>query len=105
MNKELFVSTINELKALDKEQNEFYDILHKIDDEFGGCLIHNKTITMVENLLKQLMNDEDDYIGYYMWELYFGEKYYEGVITEADGTPIPLSTAEDLYNLLISNKS
>lgn len=105
MNKELFISTIDKLRALDRKQSEFSNMLHKIDSEFGGCLIHSKTIEMVEDLLKNLMNDEYDYIGYYMWELDFGDKYYEGVISEADGTPIPLSTAEDLYNLLMSDKS
>ena len=34
--------------------------------QYRGCYIHNKTISMVEDLLKNLMNDKYDYIGYYM---------------------------------------
>lgn len=104
MNKDLFISTMNKLEELNKEQEEFYNILHKMDNEFGGCYIHNKTISMVEDLLKNLMNDKYDYIGYYMWELNFGKDYTDGIITEADGTIIKLANAEDLYNLITSNQ-
>ena len=101
MNKELFVNTINEMEKLYKEQELFNDVLKKIDNDFGGCLIHNKTITLLEDLLKKLVNDKYDYISYYLWELDFGKEYKDGVITEADGSIIKLSNPEELYDLIM----
>lgn len=104
MNKELFIETINQIVELNKEQTEFNDMLRRIDTEFGGGYIHNKTISILENLLKTLTNDESDWISYWLWELNFGESYTDGCVTESDGTIIPLRTPEDLYNLIISEQ-
>lgn len=102
MNKELFIKVVNQIEELNNEQEEFNSILHKIDNEFGGGLIHNKSIDFLTNLLKELINDTNDWISYYMWEIDFGKKYYDGCVTESDGTNISLRNAEDLYNLIIS---
>lgn len=103
MDKELFVNTIRQMEELYIEQEKFNDMLKSIDNEFGGGYIHSKSIDILYNLLKELVNDkQDDWIGYYLWELDFGKKYEDGMITEADGTIIKLSTPEELYDLIIS---
>lgn len=103
MDKKLFVDTMNEIEKLNQEQEKFNDLLKEIDPDFGGCLIHNKTISLLEDLLSKLVNDKYGDIGYYMWELDFGKKYEEGMVTASDGTPIPLATAADLYELIMDN--
>ena len=103
MNKQLFIQTIETMRELNKEQEDFDAILKRIDNEFGGGYLHNKTISLLADILKEAMNDKYDYISYYLWEIDFGNEYYDGCITEADGTSIPLKTAEDLYNLITSN--
>ena len=55
-------------------------------------------IGLVDNILGE--KDKDEWIDYFCFELDFGKKWKEGVITEKDGTDIILKTAEDLYNLL-----
>lgn len=100
MNKDMFVNTINFIKELNTEANNFNDMLKVVDSEFGGGYIHNKSIHFLVELLKKLTNDSNDWISYYCWEIDFGDKYYEGCVTEADGTPIPLKTPEDLYILI-----
>ena len=102
MSKDLFIESINYVKDLMKEQERFNDLLHEIDGEFGGGYIHSKSIDFILHLVKELSNDKYDNISYYCWELDFGDKYEEGCITEEDGTPIPLSTPEDLWNLIQS---
>lgn len=104
MNKELFIDTINFVKELNEEENKFNTLLREIDNEFGGGFIHSKSINYLVSLLKILVNDENDWISYYCWEIDFGRNYHEGCVTEADDTPIPLSTPEDLWNLITSNK-
>ena len=103
MTKELFIHTIETMRALNKEQEDFDAILKRIDNEFGGGYLHNKTISLLADILKEVTNDKYDYISYYLWEIDFGNEYYDGCITEEDGTVIPLKTAEDLYNLIMSN--
>lgn len=104
MNKELFVYVINKMYELYQEQEKFNDVLKILDNDFGGCLIHNKTISLLEEILKKLVNDKYDYIGYYLWELDFGKEYKDGVITEDDGSIIKLSNPEELYDLIISEQ-
>lgn len=100
MTKELFIKTIDFIRELNVEENNFNNMLRQIDNEFGGGFIYNKPIDYITRLLKELVNDESDWINYYCWEIDFGRKYYEGCVTEADGTPIPLSSAEDLWNII-----
>ena len=98
--KAMFIEIMNTIITLHREEEKFNSVLSEIDEEFGGCFIHNKSINVLVKILRDLTNDENDNIGYWLWELEFGEKYTEGCITEADGTPIPLKTIEDLWNLL-----
>ncbi len=100
MNKELFIDAINFIKELSVEENKFNSLMVEIDKEFGGGFIHGKSINYIAGLLKVLTNDENDWISYYCWEINFGGGYTEGCVTEADGTPIPLATPEDLWNIL-----
>ena len=105
MDRDLFIDTMNKIEALAREQDEFNDMLRKIDPEFGGCYIHNKTIFLLEELLSKLVNDKYDNISYYMWEIDFGKEYKMGCVAEEDGTPIPLSNPGELYDLIMeSNK-
>lgn len=104
MEKELFVDTMNKIKSLAQEQEAFNDMLRRIDDNFGGGYIHHKSISILEELLSKLMNDQWDNISYWMWELDFGDKYVDGCVTEADGTIIKLQTPEELYDFIMSEQ-
>jgi len=100
MKKELFVKTMNKIQSLNEEQHEFNDMLKKIDPEFGGGYIYSKVIDFMIDILKELVNDKYDEIGYYAWELDFGKSYKDGCITSLDGEVIKLSTPEELYDLI-----
>lgn len=41
-------------------------------------------------------------IEYFIYDLNFGKDYNEGSLTEMDGTPIDISTAEKLYDYIVS---
>lgn len=105
MNKDLFIQTIETMEKLNSEQEAFNNLLRVVDSEFGGGYIHNKTISLLADLLKEFTNDQYDYISYYLWEIDFGREYYDGCITDSDGSIIPLRTAEDLYNLIMSSQA
>jgi hypothetical protein len=48
--------------------------------------------------LKDLMQDEHDWIGYYIYELDWGTK--TDLTVRIQGEEIPLKTFDDLYNLI-----
>lgn len=56
----------------------------------------------VVNLLGLMMHDTNDWIGYWIYEMEYGEKYFKGCVTHENGVEIPLHTVEDLYNFLVS---
>lgn len=44
--------------------------------------------------------DSDEWISYFCFELDFGRKYKDGMITDKNGKNIQLKTIDDLYDLL-----
>lgn len=107
MDRDLFIQTVNHIEELNKESEKFNDMLRSIDPEFGGGYIHNKSIEILSNLLKTLVNDQYDNISYYMWELNFGKNYRDGMITDAhDETKIyRMSNAGELYDFIKDNNA
>lgn len=55
-------------------------------------------------LLQKLMNDKDEWLGYWVYETDCGKRCKTGElgVTDDDGKDIPLVTVRDLYNLLAS---
>lgn len=99
MNRDLFIKTIYNIIELNEESEKFNDLMCKIDSEFGGGYIHNKSISILLSILKELV-DDDDMIDYFCWELDFGKKWYPGCIIDSDGTNIKLSTPEELWEAI-----
>lgn len=58
--------------------------------------------TPVIELLQKIMNDKNEDISYFAWELDFGAKYEDGDFVDENDEPIDISTPEKLYDYLIS---
>lgn len=58
------------------------------------------SIDVAVDLLRTVMHDTGDWIGYWIYELDFGRKYKSGDVTDANGVPIPFGSARELYNYL-----
>lgn len=56
------------------------------------------------DLMTDIFEDKEDWIGYYVFELNWGEDYRPGIVKDKDGNDIPLATLEDLYNILMKKK-
>ena len=103
--KELFVQTINFLK----ERNDAMFKLNKMfTEEFEDSVFYPyfKYDAQILKLLAASFDYDDDMIeyniSYFCFELDFGRKYQLGDVSEADGTPIPLGTPEELYDYLFN---
>ncbi len=105
MNKELFVSTINSIqKQLEIDRKNSSMLQEMFPDDSIYCGYNNSELfNALNKILKESMKDEYDWIDYFMYELDFGEKYYDGCVLDKDKSIIDLSTAENLYEFLIKN--
>ena len=105
MNKELFVSTINSIKKqieIDRKNSSMLQEMFPDDSIYCGYN-NSELFNALNKILKESMKDEYDWIDYFMYELDFGEKYYDGCVLDKDKSIINLSTAENLYEFLIKN--
>ena len=101
-NREEFIKVINRIQKLDN----IYVKINKlfIDNEMGAEIIGlPNLVPELIGTLSRMYEDDDDWISYYCYEIWFGEGYNPGSITAADGTDIPLGDAGDLWDLLIYN--
>lgn len=111
ISKERFVEIMKEIKAMDEASRNLSKALEDFDNtsDFGG-FSNFRAMDIAIDLLNILVQDfPEEYFGstieYFIYDLEWGEKWEEDSITEADGTPIRLSTVEELYDYLESNYS
>lgn len=116
------VLTLEEFEAVIEEMRAAHDVPKAIKDviEVGQksagnsgladffdpwCLFssHLDTLTKV---LARMFRDEDGWLEWWLWECDYGRD--EGLLSsayDADGTPIPMGTVEDLYVHLVKGLS
>jgi len=102
ISKEMFVACI-----LAIQRQEEYD--HKCIDAFQTILNEDRIVigydnsvlsTQIINLLVACMNDNGQWIEYFIYDLDYGKEYHEGSVMQKDKTPIDISTEEKLYDFL-----
>ena len=98
--KDDFVRSINAILEQTKRDEEINNALDVIcNNEYSYCVAETSTIvtTALIELLGNLTNDEDDYIGWWLYE------DVEKEVKDAFGNIIELDTPEKLYDFLVSN--
>lgn len=69
------------------------------------CEMMIPTLTdYVIRLLEIILNDKNEWVSYFVFDLNFGREYKDGMITDKDGANIKLATTQDLWDLLNDNK-
>lgn len=100
MEKELFIEVVDKMQELYDKEGRLTKFLQDEFSDSNGPFIYDEPLTILQNLLERLMNDQDNWISYYAWEQDFGREHKLGDVSEEDGTPIPLFNASDLYDIL-----
>lgn len=100
ISKKNFIKYIDDLKQLDY----IYEEINKSAKKLQMFEIYN---VEYENLILDILEDafDDDknhWIGYYVYELNYGELWEVNMVTDG-GVDVPLKNASDLYDLLIKN--
>ena len=105
MKRENFITIIEGIK----EQNEFdhkatkaLDII--FEDVIGGFYKNHFIINAINKMLKNEFNDIGDWIGYFIYELDYGEKWTKTTASRKDGSMIDISTINKLYDFLMEKK-
>lgn len=105
LSKEEFVDVIAKLrdaKELAEQVNDLF--LHSREnvecDFCNAAALQISHETLVVKLLQKLMNDQEEMISYFIYELEFGEEYEAGMVTDCDGREIILNSAGALYSYL-----
>ena len=105
MTKELFIATINSIQKQIEIDRKNSSMLQEMfpDDRIYFGYNNSELFNALNKILKESMKDKYDWIYYFMYELDFGEKYYDGCVLDKDKSIIDLSSAERLYEFLIKN--
>lgn len=86
-----------------KEYSEFCDKIHDVTGGSVSVFELPTTEGIALSMLETLTEDEKTgWIGYFAYQLDFGDRYEDGCVMEGDKN-IPLGTTEELYNLLYDN--
>ena len=103
MTKETFISAIEAIEKQYKHDLECGELLTKIYPEAHGYTLsydNHLLINALVSVLSEAMQDDNNWIEYYMYELDFGKENDRLKAFEKDGAEIPLRSASDLYDLL-----
>lgn len=71
ISKETFIKTLEFIKKKSEQENDFQLALEKLSDEEGyyAPSIYSEYSMMLVKVLGEALNDVDDDIGYFIWEL------------------------------------
>lgn len=94
-----FAKYIKSLKDNWNFGNELMNLFDKYHGDIGICQSPDCSIALAK-LLSRVMNDKNDWIGYFCYELDFGKNWAPGMITDINGKDISLATVDDLWDLL-----
>ena len=79
-----------------KRANKFFPNAFNANLLYDNEILHNAIIQMLE----LIFNDKDEWIKHYIQELNFGEENYRLKVIGKNGKEIPLTTIQDLFNIL-----
>lgn len=98
--KETFVKTINFLKEREDKMEEINKLFTEEfeDSIFYPYFKHDK---MIVELLSEIMDDQGEWIEYYLYENDYGHDLEPDSVSEPDGTPIDITAPEKLYDFLV----
>ena len=98
ISKETFVNTMNKLQNLDKKLAAVDKALRALDPAFCSFYVTGIFDTAFD-LLKEAMNDKDDWIGYFVYERDWLRDFKLGDV-EVDGEPVKIYTWADVYDFM-----
>lgn len=103
MTKETFIKALEAIQRQHEQDCEKAELLEKVFPEsFAANLMYDNGLLQnaIIAILTEAMNDTDNFIEHFLWELDFGRKGEKLEVKTADGKQHHLTAAEKLYNFL-----
>ena len=103
-----FVEYVDYIKKTCDKDNMLSEAIEKAcNDDCRVIGLYGTECSVMVDLLSLAMGSEvgtcnGNEIEYFIYDLNIGKDYAEGCFTEMDGTPIDISTAEKLYDYIVS---
>ncbi len=102
MNKDKFLECIDLIQKQIQKDDKCADAFGILTDQNRIWYDNGSIFEAALIALETQMQDESEWIRYWVWELDCGKEYKPGTVTE-ENKNIPLRTPEDLWNLLNKN--
>lgn len=102
ISKKNFIRYINELKEI----NDIYVNINKAAKKLEMFEVYSPEYeNIILDILQEVFEDkENDWIGYFIYELHYGEFWNEECISD-DGEIVYMRDAGELYDVLVANLS
>lgn len=102
IDKTKFINIMSEFESFTKKIDDSSYKIRKLTDNEWDVFFPTEEFILCELLNKIFNCESSDDFGYFIYELEFGSKWYEGMVTNKNGNDIPLKDASDLYDMLIN---
>lgn len=102
ISKDRFVNIMERLEKLDSKMNRVDSALYDLSPDFGGFHIPD-VLEITLDILRDIFDDQDELIDYFVYELDFLRKFKWGCVRDKNDSPIDLSTWDKIYEFLIEN--
>ena len=102
LNKKIFCELINKIQYEINKKDKLFQALQEFDEE--SYFYPTGIIPDIIDFLKELMEDKNEWIEYFIYELDFGKEYCEDSV-KINGKAYELKTSAQLYNLLWEEKN
>ena len=104
--KEQFVKALKELQQVDEFTAEVNEVVRKHRDDICTDFINGDGLgiahkDLVIELLDKIMGSQNKDVDYWVYELEYGKKYFEGCVLQ-DDKPVDISSAVKLYDYMVS---
>ena len=101
LSKEKFIEYLERYKELADIEEKLNSAVKLLCPDFNSFYL-DKHSSLILDMLKDLINDTEDWIGYYIYEISWG-KHGKNCITHSDNTTYSLTNYDELYEYLSSN--
>ena len=97
--KQEFTEVIKELVSIKKAEDNLNLAFKAFEPDFN-YICFGRYETLVIKSMELAMNDQYNYISYWIYDLNCGKDSKKGKITDKDGKDIPMKTISHLYDII-----
>lgn len=100
ISRDTFIETMCALEILDDKMDKVDDAMKNLCPDFGGFYIP-EVFSIIMDVLKEMFQDENDLLEYFVYELDFMNNYMHGDVLDENDQAIELNGWGDVYDYLI----